>query len=116
MATTALGRLTLDLAVRMSEFSEGLGRAARETADRTNEMNKSVSEFKVNMLESLSGTPIGSAIDTLTEKLGSVRDAFGANGLAGATVVAGAAAAGAVVAIGAAVTAMIVEVAAADRQ
>lgn len=116
MATTALGRLTLDLAVRMSEFSEGLGRAARETADRTNEMNNSVSEFKDNMLESLSGTPIGSAIDTLTEKLGSVSDAFGANGLAGATVVAGAAAAGAVVAIGAAVTAMIVEVAAADRQ
>ena len=116
MATTALGRLTLDLAVRMSEFSEGLGRAARETADRTNEMNDSVTEFKDNMLESLSGTPIGSAIDTLTEKLGSVSDAFGANGLAGATVVAGAAAAGAVVAIGAAVTAMIVEVAAADRQ
>lgn len=116
MATTALGRLTLDLAVRMSEFSEGLGRAARETADRTNEMNDSVTEFKDNMLESLSGTPIGAAIDTLTEKLGSVRDAFGANGLAGATVVAGAAAAGAVVAIGAAVTAMIVEVAAADRQ
>lgn len=116
MATTALGRLTLDLAVKMSEFSEGMSRAARETADRTNEMSDSVKDFKNNLTESLSGTPIGAAIDSLTDKLGSVKEAFGANGLAGATVVAGAAAAGAVVAIGAAVTAMIAEVAAADRQ
>lgn len=116
MATTALGQLTLDLAVRMSDFTAGMDQAARQTAERTREMGESVSEFKDSMLESLSGTPVGAAIDTLTEKLGSIQEAFGANGLAGATVVAGAAAAGAVVAVGAAVTAMIVEVAAADRQ
>lgn len=116
MATTALGRLTLDLAVRMSDFSEGMSRAARETADRTDEMNDSVSKFKDNLTESLSGTPIGAAVDSLTNKLGDIKEAFGANGLAGATVVAGAAASGAIVAVGAAVTSMIVEVAAADRQ
>lgn len=116
MATTALGRLTLDLAVRMSDFSEGMSRAARETADRTNEMNDSVNKFKDNLTESLSGTPIGAAVDSLTNKLGDIKEAFGANGLAGATVVAGAAASGAIVAVGAAVTSMIVEVAAADRQ
>lgn len=116
MATTALGRLTLDLAVQMSEFTDGLSRAQRETKEATENMSESASKFKDNLTESLSGTPIGAAVDSLTSKLGDIKLAFGDAGLAGATVIAGAAAAGAIVAVGVAVTAMIVEVAQADRQ
>ena len=40
MATSSLGRLTLDLAVRLSEFTDGMSRAERETADRTQRIIK----------------------------------------------------------------------------
>ena len=46
MATTSLGRLTLDLAVRLSEFiSDGLSRAERETQERTRQMGESAKQF-----------------------------------------------------------------------
>ena len=116
MATTALGRLTLDLAVRMSEFTDGLDRAARETADATREMGESVTEFKDTLLESLSGSPIGGAIDSLTDKLGSITDAFGSGGLAGAAKVGGIAIAGAFVGATTAIISMAIETSKTDAQ
>ena len=116
MATTALGRLTLDLAVRMSEFSEGLGRAARETADRTNEMNDSVTSFKDNLLESLSGSPIGGAIDSLNSQLSSITTAFGEGGLAGAAKAGALGVIGAVGAMGAGLITLAMQTAEADKE
>ena len=70
MATTSLGRLTLDLAVRLSEFTYGMTRAERETRDRTERMTESVNSFRDNLMEALGGTQIGSAIDSLNTRLG----------------------------------------------
>lgn len=116
MATTGLGRLTLDLAVRMSDFTDGMSRAERETADATRNMSESVTSFKDTLLESLSGSPIGGAIDGLNAKLGSITEAFGSNGLAGAAKVGGLAIAGAMVGATGAIIAMTVETAKADVQ
>lgn len=116
MATTALGRLTLDLAVRLSDFTDGMTRAQRETADATRNMGESVTEFKDTLLDSLGGTPIGSAIDGLTSKLGSITDAFGAGGLAGAAKVGGLAIAGAFIGATTAIVSMAIETSKTDAQ
>lgn len=116
MATTALGRLTLDLAVRLSEFSEGMSRAERETQDRTDNMSASVSKFKDTLTESLSGTPIGSAVDSLVNKLGDVKEAFGDNGISGAAKVGAAAVITSVVAIGAGLVTLTLQAAESDKQ
>ena len=63
MVTSSLGRLTLDLAVRLSDFTEGMSRAERETAERTQNMQNSVRAFRDNLAEQLSGTQIGGIID-----------------------------------------------------
>ena len=44
MASTSLGTLTLDLAVRLSEFTDGLTQAERQARDSTNNINTSVAE------------------------------------------------------------------------
>ena len=116
MATTALGRLTLDLAVRLSDFTDGMTRAERETADATRNMSESVTSFKDTVLDSLGGTPIGGAIDSLNDKLGSIADAFGSGGIAGAAKVGGLAIAGAIVGATGAIVAMTIETAKADVQ
>ena len=117
MATTALGRLTLDLAVKLSDFTEGMSRAARETADRTREMGDSVGKFKDQLIEDLSGTPIGSAVGSLVSKLGDIGEAFSSeSGIAGKAKI-GALAVGAfAVSAGAALVGMALQVAEADRQ
>lgn len=111
MATTSLGRLTLDLAVRLSEFSDGLTRAERETRDRTQEMGDSVRNFRERMMEDLGGTPIGGVIDSLNQRLG----ALSGGGLAATGALAGMAVGGAAVAAGALV-ALTLESAKADVQ
>lgn len=116
MATNSLGRLTLDLAVRLSEFTDGLTRAERETRDRTENMGKSVSKFKDQLIEDLSGTPIGGAIDSLNEQLDSISDAFGKGGLAGAAAVGAASVVGSVAAIGAGLVTLALQTAEADEQ
>ncbi len=116
MASTSLGTLTLDLAVRLSEFTDGLSRAERETRDRTENMSDSVASFKNKMIEDLSGTPIGSAIDSLNEKLASITDAFGEGGLAGAAKLGAAAVIGSMIAIGAGLVSLALETAEADKQ
>ena len=59
MATSSLGRLTLDLAVRLSEFTDGMSRAERETADRTQRMQESVTSFREHLASELGGTQLG---------------------------------------------------------
>lgn len=116
MPGTSLGTLTLDLAVRLSEFTDGLTRAERETRDRTENMGNSVAKFKDQMIEDLSGTPIGGAIASLNEKLGSISEAFGESGLAGAAAIGAASVIGSVVAIGAGLVTLALQTAAADEQ
>lgn len=116
MATTALGRLTLDLAVRLSDFTAGMDQAARQTAERTREMGESVNRFREGLVESLSGTPIGGAIDSLNSRLSSITEAFGDNGIAGAAKMGAAAIIGSVAAMGAGLVALSVEAAKADAQ
>ncbi|TEW87179.1 lytic transglycosylase domain-containing protein [Psychrobacter sp. 230] len=109
MATTSLGRLTLDLAVRLSEFSEGLSRAERETQERTRQMGESVSNFRQRVMDELGGTQIGGVIDSLNERFG----ALSGGGLAAGGAIAGMAVGGIAVAAGA-LTAMALETAKAD--
>lgn len=116
MASTSLGTLTLDLAVRLSEFTDGLTRAERETRDRTESMGDSVGKFKERLIEDLSGTPIGDAVGSLTEKLSSITEAFGEGGLAGAAAIGAASVIGSVVAIGAGLVTLAVQTAEADEQ
>nr|WP_313091638.1 hypothetical protein [Moraxella sp. CTOTU48268] len=72
MATTSLGRLTLDLAVRLSEFTDGMSRAERETSDRTRNMQQSVSAFREHLANELGGTQLGGIIDGFNERFGSI--------------------------------------------
>tara|TARA_R110000765_G_scaffold139653_1_gene239906 strand:- start:8809 stop:12045 length:3237 start_codon:yes stop_codon:yes gene_type:complete len=109
MATTSLGRLTLDLAVRLSEFSDGLSRAERETQERTRQMGESVSNFRQRVMDELGGTQIGGVIDSLNERFG----ALSGGGLAAGGAIAGMAVGGIAVAAGA-LTAMALETAKAD--
>jgi len=116
MATTSLGRLTLDLAVRLSDFTDGLTAAERATEERTRNMSRSVSKFKDQMIDDLSGTPIGSAIDSLTDRLGTITEAFGDNGIAGAAKIGAASIIASTVGIGVALTGMAIQVAETDQQ
>ena len=111
MATSSLGRLTLDLAVRLSEFTEGMSRAERETAERTQNMQNSVSAFRDNLAEQLSGTQIGGIIDSLNERFGSLEGGI----LKVGGALAGMAAGGIVAALGA-LSVMAVETAKADAE
>ena len=111
MATTSLGRLTLDLAVRLSEFVDGMNRAERETRDRTERMTESVNSFRDNLTDALGGTEIGNAIDSLNTRLGSLSGGIGV----AAGALAGMAIGGAVVATGA-MARMAVETAQADKE
>ncbi|MDO5770050.1 MAG: hypothetical protein Q4P13_11135 [Psychrobacter sp.] len=96
MATTSLGRLTLDLAVRLSEFSEGMSRAERETAERARNMSESIRTFRDQLMDDLGGTQLGSVIDGLSSRLGAIS---GGGMMAGAAI-AGMAVGGVAVAIG----------------
>ena len=72
MATSSLGRLTLDLAVRLSEFTDGMSRAERETANRTQRMQESVTSFREHLASELGGTQLGGIIDSFNERFGSI--------------------------------------------
>lgn len=116
MANTSLGTLTLDLAVRLSEFTDGLSRAERETRDSTENMGESVGKFKEKLIDDLSGTAIGDAVGSLNEKLSSITDAFGEGGLAGAAAIGAASIIGSVVAIGAGLVTLALQTAETDEQ
>lgn len=77
MATSSLGRLTLDLAVRLSEFTDGMSRAERETQDRTQRMQESVTSFREHLANELGGTQIGGIFQSLNERFGELEGGIG---------------------------------------
>lgn len=88
MATTSLGRLTLDLLVRLGSFEQGLNRAERQASQSASNMSDAFRGFGDQIRESLGGTQIGSIISDVTTRLegmqGSVLTATA--GLAGLAV------------------------------
>lgn len=111
MAVASLGRLTLDLAVRLSDFTDGMSRAERETAERTQNMQNSVRAFRDNLAEQLSGTQIGGIIDGLNARFDSLNGSI----LKMSGALAGMAVGGAVVALGS-LAQMAMETAKADAE
>lgn len=111
MATSSLGRLTLDLAVRLSEFTQGMSQAERETQDRTRNMQASVTSFREHLANEFGGTQIGEIFNGLNERFGSLEG--GINRVSGA--LAGMAAGGIAVGLGA-LSKMAIETANADAQ
>ena len=111
MATSSLGRLTLDLAVRLSEFTDGMSRAERETANRTQRMQESVTSFREHLASELGGTQLGGIIDTFNERFGSLEGSITKVGAAFAGIAVG----GIAVGLGA-LSKMAIETANADAQ
>lgn len=65
MASSSLGTLTLDLAVRLSEFTDGLTRAEREARDSTGRISDSVRGMRDNItddINKISGSMVGMAV------------------------------------------------------
>ena len=85
MAAASLGRLTLDLAVKLGSFEQGMTQAERKTKDTTEKMGKAFGGFKSQVADALGGTQIGSIVDSFNTKIGSLK---------GGAMVAGAAFAG----------------------
>ena len=111
MAVASLGRLTMDLVARIGEFIGPMDKAERKAKDSTDKMNKNFAAFKDQMNQSLNGTQFGSAIDGISEKLGSLR-----GGILGVTAAAaGMAVGGTVLAIGG-LTSLAIETAKANAE
>lgn len=75
MATTSLGRLTLDLAVRLSEFTDGLTQAERQARDSASNISDSVSELRDNIaddISKISGSFAGMAIGSIAVAAGAM--------------------------------------------
>lgn len=75
MASTSLGTLTLDLAVRLSEFTDGLTRAERQARDSASNISDSVSELRDNIaddISKISGSFAGMAIGSLAVAAGAM--------------------------------------------
>lgn len=97
MASTSLGRLTLDLVAQIGQFVGPMTQAERKAKDSTDKMNKAFANFKDQMNASLDGTQFGSAIGGITDKFNVLR-----GGVLSATAsLAGMAVGGVVVATGA---------------
>lgn len=65
MASSSLGTLTLDLAIRLSEFTDGLTRAEREARDSTGRISDSVRGMRDNItddISKISGSMVGMAV------------------------------------------------------
>ena len=75
MASTSLGTLTLDLAVKLSEFTDGLTRAERQARDSASNISDSVSELRDNIaddISKISGSFAGMAIGSLAVAAGAM--------------------------------------------
>ena len=110
MATTSLGRLTLDLAVKLSEFTDGMSKAERETKQKTDNMRKSVRTFKEQVME-LGGSEVSGAIGSLSDKLSLIRS----GGMVAGAALGGALVGGVLLATGA-LTRLALNTAQADAQ
>lgn len=73
MATTSLGRLTLDLVAQIGQFTDPLDRAERKAKDSTDKMSKSFKSFGDQLKDTFGGTQLGASIDFLTTKLNSLQ-------------------------------------------
>ncbi|MBJ8552678.1 phage tail tape measure protein [Acinetobacter bereziniae] len=73
MATTSLGRLTLDLVAQIGQFTDPLDRAERKAKDSTDKMSKSFKSFGDQLKDAFGGTQLGASIDFLTTKLNSLQ-------------------------------------------
>lgn len=111
MAAASLGRLTLDLAVKLGSFEQGMTQAERKTKQTTDNMSKAFAGFKDQVADALGGTQLGSLVDSFNTKIGSLK---------GGVLVAGAALSG--MAVGGIATAigglthLAIETAKADSQ
>lgn len=111
MAAASLGRLTLDLAVKLGSYEQGMTQAERKTKQTTDNMNKAFAGFKDQVADALGGTQLGSLVDSFNTKMASLK---------GGVLVAGAALAG--MAVGGIATAigglthLAIETAKADSQ
>lgn len=88
MATASLGRLTLDLLVKLGSFEQGLNRAERQATQSANNMSDAFKGFGDQLRESLGGTQIGSIISDITTRLDGMKGSVLAAtaGLAGMAV------------------------------
>jgi len=111
MATSSLGRLTLDLLVKLGSFEQGLDAAERKAKKSSENMKQAFSGFKEQIADALGGTQIGSIIDGFNSKIGTLRGGV----LVAGAALAGMAAGGVVVGAGA-LAKMAIETAKADAQ
>ena len=75
MASSSLGTLTLDLAVRLSEFTDGLTQAERQARDSASNISSSVSELRDNIaddISKISGSFAGMAIGGIAVAAGAI--------------------------------------------
>lgn len=111
MAAASLGRLTLDLLVKLGSFEQGMTQAERKAKQTADNMGKAFAGFKSQISDALGGTQIGSIIDGFTSKFGSLK---GGVLVAGAAIT-GMAVGGIAVGVGA-LAKMAIETAKADAQ
>ncbi|AXQ21835.1 hypothetical protein BEN71_07055 [Acinetobacter wuhouensis] len=89
MAAASLGRLTLDLAVKLGSYEQGMTQAERKTKQTTDNMNKAFAGFKNQVADALGGTQLGSLVDSFNTKIGSLSGGIGVASAALAGMVAG---------------------------
>lgn len=73
MASSSLGRLTLDLLVKLGSFESGMSQAERKAKDTAKNMSNAFKGFSDQLNQSLGGTQLGSFIENFSTKLGSMR-------------------------------------------
>lgn len=107
----SLGRLTLDLLVKLGSFEQGMTQAERKAKQTADNMGKAFAGFKSQISDALDGTQIGSIIDGFNAKIGAIEG----NVLVAGAAIAGMAVGGVAVGIGA-LAKMAIETAKADAQ
>ncbi len=111
MAAASLGRLTLDLLVRLGSFEQGLNRAERQASQSASNMSDAFRGFGDQIRESLGGTQLGSLIGDVTTRLEGMQGSV----LVATAGLAGLAAGGTVLAV-AGLSKMAIETAKADSE
>lgn len=111
MATSSLGRLTLDLIVKLGGYEQGLDAAERKTKKSADNMKQAFSGFKQQIADAFGGTQIGSVIDGFNSKIGSLKGGV----LVAGAAIAGMAVGGVIAGVGA-LAQMSIEAAKADAE
>ena len=88
MATASLGRLTLDLLVKLGSYEQGLNRAERQATQSANKMSDAFKGFGDQLRETLGGSQIGSIISDISTRLDGMKGSVlvATAGLAGMAV------------------------------